>query len=516
MSETEKKPELPLHPEEELFFLTEEMKAAMAEAGEKAKLLEHIENPDQEIPNNFREYNQDQNFFITVSKQGFVEENSPAAVIDAIIERLDLSQLYKTYSEEGNKAYHPKMMLKILFYAYFCRLMSSRTIWQNVINRCDFIFLAAGQVPNFRTINAFRLRHLKDLSHLFAQILLLCRELDMIGFEHLSIDGEKIAANANYRRSKNLAQVKSELQRLEKGMKKLIEQPVNECVTKDQIENRLETLEKKINSLGELQKQLEQINDEKKRLNMSDADAAVMKLKDARVRPCYNHQTARDGKYGVVTAVETTQAADVPEDLLPLVEQSVTNTLAHHKIITADSGFQSYGNLEKMAKRPENFFIPDKMFERVEKKEKKFGHELFERNTDGSYRCPAGRTMKKRQTAKAPDGGPVIIYESEGCWNCIIKGKCTDAETRLISFDAREPLRDRMREKLRSDEGRQIYMKRQGLSEPIHGDDQKNGGWVQHLLRSLEKARAEFVLIRLANNLRCMVKHRSKMILAWN
>jgi len=176
--------------QEELLVLTEEMKIEMAQARENARLTENIEKQEQEISNNFREYNQEQAFFITVTKDKFLEDNHPVVVIDAIIERLDLSTLYSTYSDEGNKAYHPKMMVKILFYAYFSRIMTSRTIWQNVINRFDFLFLAAGQVPNFRTINAFRLRHLKDLPNLFAQIVMLCKELNMIGFEHLAVDGE--------------------------------------------------------------------------------------------------------------------------------------------------------------------------------------------------------------------------------------------------------------------------------------------------------------------------------------
>jgi len=54
-------------------------------------------------------------------------------------------------------------------------------------------------------------------------------------------------------------------------------------------------------------------------------------------------------------------------------------------------------------------------------------------------------------------------------------------------IDSRTPYRDIMRDKLKSKEGRRIYMKRQGLIETVHGDDQKNKGWIQHNLRSFEK-----------------------------
>ena len=72
-----------------------------------------------------------------------------------------------------------------------------------------------------------------------------------------------------------------------------------------------------------------------------------------------------------------------------------------------------------------------------------------------------------------------------------------------------------MRDKLKSDKGRGIYMKRQGLAEPIHGDDQKNKGWIQHHLRGLKKATGEFLLMRIATNLGIIVKHRSKEVLLW-
>ena len=58
-------------------------------------------------------------------------------------------------------------------------------------------------------------------------------------------------------------------------------------------------------------------------------------------------------------------------------------------------------------------------------------------------------------------------------------------------------------------------MKRQGLIESIHGDDQKNRGWIQHLLRGFKKAKGEFILIRIVQNISCMIRHRTDEILAW-
>jgi hypothetical protein len=71
-----------------------------------------------------------------------------------------------------------------------------------------------------------------------------------------------------------------------------------------------------------------------------------------------------------------------------------------------------------------------------------------------------------------------------------------------------------MRAKLRSDYGRETYMKRQGIVEPVHGDDQMNKGWRQHHLRGKAKATAEFLLVRIATNLGKIVRYRPMRLMA--
>jgi transposase len=183
----------PSSKQEELIEITEELKAAQERAlAEERGWRELMETSGEEGKHNFRDYDQSQVHFVPVKLSTFLEADHPARVIDLVVERMDLSCLYECYSEEGNPPYHPRMMLKVLFYAYYKGLMSCRRVWDALQFRADFIFLSAGQVPNFRTVNAFRLRHLEQLPQLFAQIVFLCVRLGMVGFEHLSVDGQKI------------------------------------------------------------------------------------------------------------------------------------------------------------------------------------------------------------------------------------------------------------------------------------------------------------------------------------
>jgi len=232
----------------ELFRISEEMQKAMEQARreDERRFPVGAEPAIDEGRNNFRPYDQNQSFFINVSKNSFLEDKHPARIIDLIVEGLDLSGLYAQYSDEGNPAYHPKMMLKVLFYAYYVGVMSVRTIWDCVINRADFIYLAAGQVPNFRTINSFRLRHLEGLVDLFTQVVLLCKQLGMIEFEHLAIDGQKIHANANFRKSKNLKGLKDEYEKVKAGIEKLLSKEINEYLPQETKEKRVAELSRKL------------------------------------------------------------------------------------------------------------------------------------------------------------------------------------------------------------------------------------------------------------------------------
>ena len=67
-------------------------------------------------------------------------------------------------------------MVGLLRYAYCTGVYSSRKIGRQVIDSVAFRFVAAGQTPDFRTINEFRQRHGPALAALFEQVLRLCRQ----------------------------------------------------------------------------------------------------------------------------------------------------------------------------------------------------------------------------------------------------------------------------------------------------------------------------------------------------
>ena len=133
----------------------------------------------------FRPYNQSQGIFKTLIPDTLLEAEHPARIINKVVELLDLSGLEDEYDEEGNVAYDVRMMIKVLFYAYYRNIFSCRKIWDSLRVRADFIYLSGDQLLNFRTINRFRTRHIEKLCGIFAQIVLLCKELQGTGYDRV-------------------------------------------------------------------------------------------------------------------------------------------------------------------------------------------------------------------------------------------------------------------------------------------------------------------------------------------
>jgi transposase len=470
---------------------------------------------------NFRDYDQNQTVYRQLVPSRLLEDDHPARIVDAVVEKLNLDRVYAWYKEEGKPAYHPLMMLKVLFYSYLIGVMSSRKMEAGLQLRADYVFLSGDQVPDFRTLNAFRTRHMAELPGIFAQIVLLCSALGMVDFKHLAIDGQKIQANANFRNNVDRARAKKQLARVRKGMEKLLQQEPNEILSQETIDERRKRLERKEIRLAQTLATLASLEDEKASINMVDADAKIMRHKDRRILPSYNQQSAVDGSYGITCAVVTTQTGDVPGDLFAMVDAAEKNAGKPFESVLADSGFSDYETLRAMEEdRDETFHVPDKMQEVVDSGETvrgEYDKSKFTASEDGTtMSCPEGKAMQMAREMNFDDGHTERTFVGVGCAGCPVQSACTKAKDgkRRVSYDSREPFRQIMRERLRSSEGGESYRKRQGIVESNHGHDQKNLGWRQHHLRSLQKAALEFQLLRLAGNIGKIARYKAREFLA--
>lgn len=105
-------------------------------------------------------------------------------VINQVVNKLDLTFLFSTYLGGGTSAFHPRMLLKVLLYAYCLKIYTGRKIANVLRSDLTFMWLSGKQFPNFRTINNFRSGHLKEsIDTVFKSLLLFMFEEGYIHLE---------------------------------------------------------------------------------------------------------------------------------------------------------------------------------------------------------------------------------------------------------------------------------------------------------------------------------------------
>ena len=465
-------------------------------------------------PKNLRPYCQSQSLLFPANLLDFIKDDDLCMVVDDVVNNLDFSCLYVKVSSEGNMAYHPKLMLKILFYAYANSIFSSRNIAKALSENIAFIYLAAWQQPDFRTINNFRKNHLEEIRNFFVQIVHLCQELKMVKLGHISIDGSKFKANAANRQT-------YDRKRIEREMKRILDQAEDKDQEEDALygsENSGDELPKeirdrkqRIEKLKEIQKKLEQ--EGKNKLNVTDEDAVFMKT-NAGINTAYNAQISADEDVQIIVAADVTNEQNDQKQLLPMVEQTEQNTDASIDIVTADAGYSTPDNLKKLEPHNIDAYIPDDTYQsRSRGKEvPPFDKDnfIYDESAD-VFTCPAGKVLKFWYTKHDVQRGDYQIYRCTACGNCRHFGDCTTNKRGRSIW--RRPVDKKikaMRSKLDSESGKAIYAKRKHIVEPVFGHIKAVLGFTGFSLRGLKKVNAEFKLVSIAHNLKKISKYAYK------
>lgn len=145
----------------------------------------------------FRPYTPNQTLLFPQRIDEDIAENDPVRMVDALVESLNLEGFRKLYKECGRSPYHPKMMLKVILYAYMNNIYSCRKIEKLLHRDIHYIWLAGYEKPDFITINRFRNRVKKEINEVFTQTVLLLSSKGFVSLNVEYIDGTKIESKAN-------------------------------------------------------------------------------------------------------------------------------------------------------------------------------------------------------------------------------------------------------------------------------------------------------------------------------
>ena len=414
----------------------------------------------------FRPYEPDQIFLMPASMREWLPREHLAYFVSDVVDQLDLSAIMERYSrkERGYPPYHPRMMVKVLLYAYCTGVASSRKIARRLEEDIAFRVLATNNTPDFRTISDFRKDHLKALSALFLQILKLCQKAGLVKLGHVALDGTKVKANASAHKAMSYKRMKEEEARLEGAVAELLKKAealdaeedrrYGKDRRGDELPKELAFRESRLKKIREARKALEAEQGDKGKesgtppeqaqRNFTDPDSHIMPTPGGEhFIQAYNAQAAVDSAHQVIVAAEVTNQPSDRGQAEPMMDVVKANTGQLPRQMSADAGYFSSDVVKNLTAQGIDVYIPpDRM-----------GH--------GSALPPAPR-------GRIPRGLSIV---------------------------------DRMRRKLRTKKGRKYYGLRKELPEPVFGQIKQARGFRQFLLRGTKKASGEWQFICAGHNL---------------
>jgi len=150
---------------------------------------------------NYNEFNDNFQLILPLNLENLIPEDDSVRLLSHVLEGLNYKKLYKAYSSVGRKpAVEPKIMFKIITYAYSQNIYSSRKIEKACKRDINFKWLLqCYNAPDHATISRFRKEYISDevIEDLFYQQINYLANSKEILFENVFIDGTKIEANAN-------------------------------------------------------------------------------------------------------------------------------------------------------------------------------------------------------------------------------------------------------------------------------------------------------------------------------
>ena len=505
----------------------------------------------------WKPYNQGQGVLFPVSIDSKIPEDHPVRLVNHIVDELDLSDIDFGYKGGGNSSYHPRMLLKILFYAYLNNVYSCRKIAAQLEQNIYYIWLSGDQQPNFRTINNFRSLRLKQSIHkLFVQIVFILVDMGYISLKELYVDGTKLESRANrytfvWRKSveRNKAKLESKIRGILSQIEEDITQdntpddepptPINSQELKERLqqinrENRskeelkqIKTLEDKhLPKLQEYEEKLDTLG-ERNSFGKTDTDSTFMRMKEDHMRngqlkPAYNLQIGTENQFITHYALFPNPTDTLT--LIPFMNGFESNYKIRPEKLCADSGYGSEENYTYLEKKEIEAYVKYNYFHKEEKRSFKnnafLQDNLYYNKEKDYFICPMGQQMKKIYTTsrKTQSGfvSEISVYKARRCQGCPLRCLCHKSENDRqiqVNHKLREYKR-KVRERLTSEEGLRMRKRRPVEPEAVFGQIKYNKAYNRFRHQSQEKVAMDFAVFAIAFNLLKLHRKQKKAVFA--
>lgn len=419
---------------------------------------------------------------LPVDLREWVPENDIVHFVIESVDSMNLSSISVNERGSGSEQYPAHMMVGLLIYCYANGVFASRRIEAATYRDVAVRYLTGDTHPDHDTICSFRRENAALFKEAFLEVLRLASEMKLVKVGTISVDGTHIKANASkhksvrYDRLKGLeSQLRADIdemlgkaeqadssgesdgQRLPEGISRREQLRVKLAEARRRLEQRAEQQqeqpagsEEEQQPQGKAKRGKAKVEDSKQ-INLVDPDSSLMrKSKREGYQQAYNAQAAVDAEGGqLIVATDVLQTPSDANELIPMIDK-VEKSVGEVKRVLADGGYVNAAELEKLEGR---------------------GIEAYVAISD------------EEQNVRQYDYRPPKQRKSRVLTNPTLKA---------------------MREKLRTEEGKDIYARRAQTVEPTFGTIKAPMGFRQFLLRGIGKVRIEWDLVCIAYNMRRM------------
>lgn len=497
----------------------------------------------------YKYYSYEQGQFIPVQFDRQILPDTFEYAVDYIVDNImDVSVFEGRIKNDdtGAPAYDPRILLKIVFYAYARGIISSREIERACQENVMFMALSANTKPHFTTIAEFISTMSDGIEPLFLDVLMYCDKLGLIGKEMFAIDGCKISSNA----SKEWSGTKEDFEKKKKKYEESISYLVRKHREQDeqgepvgpQREKETKAKEGMEAKVKKIQEWLDTHDDKPgkqgkvKKSHMIDNESAKMVSSHGVVQG-YNGVAAVDGKCQVIVKAEAFGDGSEQETLAPMVEgvaetfkQLGEEDIYRKAKVTADSGFHSGENMKMLQDKGIDAYVANNQFRKrdprylgakrhkpeVEKAPRKYyGPDDFTLDeATGKLICLAGKKLYiKSRNFWTANGFYGVGYKARvtDCRVCALRAKCLqNSQTvarQVHKFKGRDKpdkpmtMSQWMRERIDTVTGRYLYSLRMGIVEPVFANICARLGLNRFTLRGKRKVGAQWKMFAVVHNM---------------
>jgi transposase len=417
--------------------------------------------------------------------ESLLGEDHRARLVWGYVERQDLSKLLAGVKARGagpgRPAIDPRILFALWLYATLDGVGSGREVTRLSQEHAAYRWICGGVQVNYHALNDFRVANGEFMDALLSDNVAALAAVGAITLERVAQDGMRVRASAgasSFRRQARLEEHLVEARELVQTLKTQVETDPGEASRRAKAA-RLRAAREREERIREALAQLPEVAEVKRRngskpedarTSTTDADARVMKMGDGGFRPAYNVQFATVCEEQVIVGMDVVNTGSDMAQLAPMVEQVEDRLGCAPDQWLVDGGFPAHAQIDAVAHKTDVYApVPDT-------KPKK---------------TKTGKNDDQDQGGKAIEVEPVVDKHAPR--------------------DSDSPAVAQWRERMASDEAKELYKDRAATAECVNAQA-RNRGLQRMPVRGLAKVKCVVLLYVLAHNLMRMVKLAPQLI----